>query len=133
MSNPTSKVISCICLLMLRIIYPVVFLASFAASFIDYTPTQQYQYHASRINNYHSYCNQKQDDTSAHNMNMNNYKHCKTTILSMSSRSRNQQEDIYGAVHRKEYEMKRLNAQHASLSDPVRMASKCSLTSFRLF
>ena len=51
----------------------------------------------------------------------------------MSSRSRNQQEDIYGAVHRKEYEMKRLNAQHASLSDPVRMASKCSLTSFRLF
>jgi indole-3-glycerol phosphate synthase len=29
---------------------------------------------------------------------------------------------IYGAVHRKEHEMKRLSAQHASLSDPVRMA-----------
>eukprot|EP00985_Skeletonema_marinoi_P026155 scaffold20040_cov76-Skeletonema_marinoi.AAC.1 len=36
--------------------------------------------------------------------------------------SRNGAEDIYGAVHRKEYEMKRLNAQHASLSDPIRMA-----------
>lgn len=33
-----------------------------------------------------------------------------------------QQEDIYAAVHRKEYEMKRLNAQHAALSDPIRMA-----------
>jgi indole-3-glycerol phosphate synthase len=36
--------------------------------------------------------------------------------------SRNGAEDIYGAVHRKEYEMKRLNSQHASLSDPIRMA-----------
>lgn len=38
------------------------------------------------------------------------------------SSSRGQQEDIYAAVHRKEYEMKRLNSQHASLSDPIRMA-----------
>ena len=29
---------------------------------------------------------------------------------------------IYGAVHRKEHEMRRLNFQHASLSDPMRMA-----------
>jgi indole-3-glycerol phosphate synthase len=33
---------------------------------------------------------------------------------------------IYGAVHRKEHEMKRLSAQHASLSDPVRMAMSYS-------
>ena len=33
-----------------------------------------------------------------------------------------QQDDIYAAVHRKEYEMKRLNSQHAALSDPIRMA-----------
>ena len=42
--------------------------------------------------------------------------------LTLSSSSNNNQENIYGAVHRKEYEMKRLNAQHASLSDPIRMA-----------
>mmetsp|Transcript_12064 Transcript_12064/g.18661 ORF Transcript_12064/g.18661 Transcript_12064/m.18661 type:complete len:444 (-) Transcript_12064:42-1373(-) len=36
--------------------------------------------------------------------------------------SRNQAEDLYGAVHRKEYEMRGVKAQHQSLSDPVRMA-----------
>ncbi|KAL9180513.1 hypothetical protein ACHAXT_010966 [Thalassiosira profunda] len=36
--------------------------------------------------------------------------------------SRGQREDLYAAVHRKEHEMQRLNAQHAALSDPVRMA-----------
>ena len=30
--------------------------------------------------------------------------------------------DLYAAVHRKEHEMKGVNQQHASLSDPVRMA-----------
>eukprot|EP00978_Attheya_sp_CCMP212_P003404 scaffold7008_cov40-Attheya_sp.AAC.4 len=30
--------------------------------------------------------------------------------------------DLFAAVHRKEYEMKQVNAQHAALSDPVRMA-----------
>ena len=54
--------------------------------------------------------------------------HCKQTINHYDTSntklhsSRNNQEDIYAAVHRKEYEMKRLNAQHASLSDPIRMA-----------
>ena len=36
--------------------------------------------------------------------------------------SSNHQEDIYGAIHRKEHEMKGLNQQHSSLSDPIRMA-----------
>jgi indole-3-glycerol phosphate synthase len=40
---------------------------------------------------------------------------------SMSS-YRGAPEDIYGAVHRKEYEMKKVKAQHMSTTDPVRMA-----------
>ncbi|KAL3803475.1 hypothetical protein HJC23_014023 [Cyclotella cryptica] len=36
--------------------------------------------------------------------------------------SRSRPEDIYSAVHRKEYEMKKFNQQHAALSDPIRMA-----------
>lgn len=35
--------------------------------------------------------------------------------------SRNE-EDIYAAIHRKEYEMKQVKAQHKSTTDPVRMA-----------
>lgn len=31
-------------------------------------------------------------------------------------------EDVYAAVHRKEYEMKQVKAQHTSTTDPVRMA-----------
>jgi indole-3-glycerol phosphate synthase len=31
-------------------------------------------------------------------------------------------EDIHGAVYRKEHEMKQVNQQHSSLSDPIRMA-----------
>ena len=31
-------------------------------------------------------------------------------------------EDLYGAIHRKEYQMKKVNAQHARPSDPVKMA-----------
>jgi len=40
------------------------------------------------------------------------------SVLFLSSRS----EDIYSAIHRKEFEMKGVNAQHVALSDPVRMA-----------
>ena len=36
--------------------------------------------------------------------------------------SRERCEDMYAAVHRKEYEMKGVNAQHKSTTDPVRMA-----------
>jgi indole-3-glycerol phosphate synthase len=36
--------------------------------------------------------------------------------------SRRSAEDIYAAVHRKEYEMKQVRAQHKSTTDPVRMA-----------
>lgn len=36
--------------------------------------------------------------------------------------SRNAPEDLFAAVHRKEYEMKGVKQQHQSLSDPVRMA-----------
>eukprot|EP00560_Eucampia_antarctica_P000223 CAMPEP_0197838764 /NCGR_PEP_ID=MMETSP1437-20131217/38726_1 /TAXON_ID=49252 ORGANISM="Eucampia antarctica, Strain CCMP1452" /NCGR_SAMPLE_ID=MMETSP1437 /ASSEMBLY_ACC=CAM_ASM_001096 /LENGTH=365 /DNA_ID=CAMNT_0043447105 /DNA_START=82 /DNA_END=1179 /DNA_ORIENTATION=- len=42
-----------------------------------------------------------------------------TTVLYSSRRG---VEDLFGAIHRKEHEMKQVNAQHASLSDPVRMA-----------
>merc|ERR1719410_1339302 len=31
-------------------------------------------------------------------------------------------EDLYGAIHRKEYEMKQLSKQHKGTADPVRMA-----------
>jgi len=41
--------------------------------------------------------------------------------LHQSSRNHNH-EDIYAAVHRKEYEMKQVKAQHTSTTDPVRMA-----------
>jgi len=40
------------------------------------------------------------------------------TVLFQSSR----REDIHSAIHRKEFEMKGVNAQHVSVSDPVRMA-----------
>ena len=33
-----------------------------------------------------------------------------------------QAEDIYSAVHRKEYEMKAVKAQHSSITDPIQMA-----------
>jgi len=36
--------------------------------------------------------------------------------------TRNAHEDIYSAVHRKEYEMKAVKAQHKSTTDPIRMA-----------
>lgn len=39
-----------------------------------------------------------------------------------SSRQQLQQEDLFAAVHRKEHEMKQLHKQHASTTDPVRMA-----------
>lgn len=96
-------------------VYPILFLSSFVASFL--TPVQ----HASNIVN----CHHNNHDTCSN-------KHAITTIGSRSQSrtattsplqsSRGQQEDIYSAVHRKEYEMKRLNAQHAALSDPIRMA-----------
>ena len=44
------------------------------------------------------------------------------TSSSVLQSSRNAPEDLYAAVHRKEYEMKGVKAQHQSLSDPVRMA-----------
>jgi indole-3-glycerol phosphate synthase len=43
-----------------------------------------------------------------------------TTHLCQSSR--NGPEDLYSAVHRKEYEMKGVRAQHQSTADPVKMA-----------
>ena len=43
-------------------------------------------------------------------------------LVSTSLRSMRGGEDLFGAIHRKEHEMKQVNAQHSSLSDPVRMA-----------
>ena len=46
-----------------------------------------------------------------------------TTTNSLSSTAlKNHQEDINSAVYRKEHEMKKVNEQHSSLSDPIRMA-----------
>lgn len=44
--------------------------------------------------------------------------------LHQSSRNYNynEEEDLFAAIHRKEHEMKQLNQQHSSISDPVRMA-----------
>jgi indole-3-glycerol phosphate synthase len=45
--------------------------------------------------------------------------------VQMSSRQQQQQynqDDIYSAVHRKEYEMKQFKLQHKSTTDPIRMA-----------
>jgi len=50
----------------------------------------------------------------------NNHRIKQNSQLYQSSRER--AEDMYAAVHRKEYEMKALNAQHKSTTDPVRMA-----------
>lgn len=41
------------------------------------------------------------------------------TVCQSSSR---RVEDIFAAVHRKEYEMKKVNSQHSSTTDPVRIA-----------
>jgi indole-3-glycerol phosphate synthase len=47
----------------------------------------------------------------------------KTTLSSSRQNTPyNQQEDIYGAVHRKEYEMEKFKSQHKSTTDPIRMA-----------
>lgn len=45
--------------------------------------------------------------------------HQRPTIVLSSTHT---PEDIYAAVHRKEYEMKQVKAQHVSTTDPVRMA-----------
>ena len=47
-----------------------------------------------------------------------------STLYSMANNG-----DLYAAVHRKEHEMKGVNQQHASLSDPVRMAIGYALES----
>jgi len=53
------------------------------------------------------------------NNNNNNYNNKQQSRL-FSSRSG--YEDLNSAVYRKEHEMKKINLQHASLSDPIRMA-----------
>lgn len=45
-----------------------------------------------------------------------------TTKSQLYQSTRNAKEDLYAAVHRKEYEMKSVNQQHTSTTDPVRMA-----------
>jgi indole-3-glycerol phosphate synthase len=45
-----------------------------------------------------------------------------TTTATRLSSTRNPPEDIYGAIHRKEFEMKGVRKQHSSTTDPVRMA-----------
>mmetsp|Transcript_26366 Transcript_26366/g.56623 ORF Transcript_26366/g.56623 Transcript_26366/m.56623 type:complete len:411 (+) Transcript_26366:114-1346(+) len=89
-------------MIMSRALILLGFLSSFASSFlthiqiIQHSPNNNVQQCISHYSHYNS--------------------HTSTSLQGQ------QQEDIYGAVHRKEYEMKRLNAQHAALSDPIRMA-----------
>lgn len=45
-----------------------------------------------------------------------------TTTALFSTSSRGQQEDLYSAVHRKEYEMRQVKAQHQAIMDPVKIA-----------
>lgn len=46
----------------------------------------------------------------------------RTTPIRLRQSTRNTPEDLYAAVHRKEYEMKGVRSQHQSTADPVRMA-----------
>lgn len=46
---------------------------------------------------------------------------CSIYQVGLQASARNN-EDIYGAVHRKEYEMRKVKQQHTSTTDPVRMA-----------
>jgi len=46
----------------------------------------------------------------------------RSSKLYQSSRRGGGDEDLFAAIHRKEYEMKGVNAQHEALSDPIRMA-----------
>lgn len=92
------------------IIYPLLFLSTLVVSFlapVRYTSSLRPRHH--------------DHDTSscAAASCTNSYSSRRTPPLQSS---RDQREDLYSAVHRKEYEMKRVNAQHAALSDPVRMA-----------
>ena len=48
--------------------------------------------------------------------------HRRDSFQTIQQSSKKPAEDIYSAVHRKEYEMKRVHAQHRSTTDPVRMA-----------
>lgn len=43
-------------------------------------------------------------------------------LMSSSSGNQHTPQDIYAAVHRKEYEMRQVRQQHSSTTDPVRMA-----------
>jgi indole-3-glycerol phosphate synthase len=45
-----------------------------------------------------------------------------STKTQLYQSTRNAKEDLYAAVHRKEYEMKAVNQQHTSTTDPIRMA-----------
>mmetsp|Transcript_15457 Transcript_15457/g.28098 ORF Transcript_15457/g.28098 Transcript_15457/m.28098 type:complete len:201 (+) Transcript_15457:115-717(+) len=97
-------------------VYPLLCLSSFAASFL--TPTK---YPSSPIhdNNYH--------DRHHHHASSPYYSSPHSHSSSCNIRhilqnNKGQQEDIYSVVHRKRYEMKRLNAKHATLFDPIRMA-----------
>ena len=92
----------------------LLFISTFVASFL---PTVEYSSNA--VHCYHQH--QRHHDTPSPCTSSSSRRHRRSTSL-LSSSGRGQPEDIYGAVHRKEYEMKRLNAQHAALSDPIRMA-----------
>ena len=46
----------------------------------------------------------------------------KATRITQLFSTRNRPEDLYAAVHRKEYEMKGVKQQHSSTTDPVQMA-----------
>ena len=56
--------------------------------------------------------------TTSHHQSTNNT----TTTTQLYQSTRNAKEDLYAAVHRKEYEMKAVNQQHTSTTDPIRMA-----------
>ncbi|KAL7579586.1 hypothetical protein ACA910_007953 [Epithemia clementina (nom. ined.)] len=70
-------------------------------------------------------CSSKRSSSSSSNENDNDFTHHSRNPRENNNNhniNRNNKEDIYAAVHRKEYEMKQLHGLHKSTTDPVRMA-----------
>eukprot|EP00980_Cylindrotheca_fusiformis_P031476 scaffold26444_cov127-Cylindrotheca_fusiformis.AAC.1 len=104
--------------------YFALFMASYAASLISTTtvlgfvmdPLPTSSSPASPI---HPHCDDIQS-ISVLSSSSSSYNSRKTRLY--AGRGGEAAEDMYAAVHRKEYEMKAVKAQHKSTTDPVRMA-----------
>lgn len=104
----------------------IVYLSLFALSVFVVSPTFTVAFFLSPPQHTRISTTKNQDIADHHN----DYNKREKIIKTTSSRtttciyqsSRNGPEDLYSAVHRKEYEMKGVRAQHQSTADPVKMA-----------